>query len=292
LQKTTLGVRLLMKADLADPEFKAWLESEGYYALRNSPLGIVGLHNFIATIGICVGIGKWNYRYRFCYQTLLEAVSALNDWDYQKFEGEPAGFLVRKGEGGDRRGPGSANRMVTELASDTNAMTHFLWRDLSGEFHPLGSMDIPTVHCALRMLRNHQAPVPLRHPYIKEFDERGPGAWSLDSFYTPDYCSLGIVAMIRHLLAQQGLPVAIREDLCHMQGHFAAVLTPVARAVCTALKQPITPDEWDAFGYAAYYEFIKEYDQKPSVSFVPTYRAPEWLRDAVLAGWFRAKSEN
>lgn len=56
----------------------------------------VGIHQFIYTCGIVVGMDETGYEYRYCYHTGAEAAVALMNW-ILKGDEEPAGYIKRKG---------------------------------------------------------------------------------------------------------------------------------------------------------------------------------------------------
>lgn len=83
-----------------------FLEEQGYYNLREIPgKGLCGLHEFIFTIGLCVGLEQYGYEGRYCYpkQLIMESVIAIELWDGTE---DPIGDWVKyKGEGGERLNP-------------------------------------------------------------------------------------------------------------------------------------------------------------------------------------------
>jgi len=75
-----------------------YLESEGYSDLRETPTaGVVGTMPFLFTHAIVCEMDDFGYGYRFCYETKCEADGALSDWAENDYEGEPTGYIVRKG---------------------------------------------------------------------------------------------------------------------------------------------------------------------------------------------------
>lgn len=54
---------------------------------------VCGLHPFIYTWAILVGMSLVGYERRYCYGSLVEAHGALNEWDGV---GHPAGFITMK----------------------------------------------------------------------------------------------------------------------------------------------------------------------------------------------------
>lgn len=81
------------------------LKSMGYIGEKDTDEhGVCAVSpHFIYTVAIVCGINEVGYRYRYCYPTLLDAMSAFNDWDGC---GHPPGnWIKRKGEGGDLPNP-------------------------------------------------------------------------------------------------------------------------------------------------------------------------------------------
>lgn len=77
-----------------DTETRELLIKEGYFGLRQLETGeIWGLKRFIFTTAIVRGINKYGYSSRYCYENLLDAQTAFDDWDGT---GEPTGYIVRK----------------------------------------------------------------------------------------------------------------------------------------------------------------------------------------------------
>ena len=57
---------------------------------------LAGIHRFMFTYGLVVGLTENGYRTRFCYETKEDAVDALSSWDGIGF---PPGFWIKqKGE--------------------------------------------------------------------------------------------------------------------------------------------------------------------------------------------------
>ena len=71
------------------------LLEEGYTTPRQIQThGLCAIHKFIFTTAIVCWIHETGYRYRYCYDTLLEARSALLEWGGK---GDPPGeWIVRK----------------------------------------------------------------------------------------------------------------------------------------------------------------------------------------------------
>ena len=85
---------------------KNFLEPQGYINIRKMPDGsICAVIPYIYTGGLCFNVDFGGIGGRYCYEHLSEAVDALNKWDG---EGDPPGnWIVKKGKGEDRQGPGS-----------------------------------------------------------------------------------------------------------------------------------------------------------------------------------------
>lgn len=77
-----------------------------YDALREVPgHAICGVRRFLFTYGLVVGMDDTGYAGRYCYEFRAEAVDALREWDGI---GDPPGqWIVYKGRGGERMGPGA-----------------------------------------------------------------------------------------------------------------------------------------------------------------------------------------
>jgi hypothetical protein len=83
--------------DIELEEVRDSWEPEGTTNMERMPDGkIVGVHRFIFTHGLMVGLTKAGYDYRFCYGSLVEAQGALRDWKEKGFVGEPTGYIKRK----------------------------------------------------------------------------------------------------------------------------------------------------------------------------------------------------
>ena len=63
------------------------------------------------TWGLFVGVNRIGYSHRYCFPTLLEAAGAYSDWKKNGFEGEPEGYIVRKGLGVDKMGAAYASEI-------------------------------------------------------------------------------------------------------------------------------------------------------------------------------------
>jgi hypothetical protein len=82
-------------------DLKEYLITQDYFDLKEIPgQGMCGLLRMLFTVGLVVGIEEHGYRGRYCYDSLAEAKSALNEWDGT---GDPNyNWIKWKGEGGDR----------------------------------------------------------------------------------------------------------------------------------------------------------------------------------------------
>jgi hypothetical protein len=90
-----------------DAELKTLLDEEGYLLLKEIPgVGICGVRRFLFTWGLMVGLDRWGYSHRYCYESGPEAAKALGAWDGK---GDPEGpWIKRKGLGmEDKLGPGA-----------------------------------------------------------------------------------------------------------------------------------------------------------------------------------------
>ncbi len=82
------------------------LASYGFYNLQVKGPHLCGFYRLAFTTAIVVGVAKQNdpihsgYEYRYCYNSLLEAIVAMDVWDANK-DPEPSGYNVRKGRGID-----------------------------------------------------------------------------------------------------------------------------------------------------------------------------------------------
>jgi hypothetical protein len=77
-----------------EEELLAFLYEEGYRFMREVPdNGICGLMPMLFTTGLFVDLEQSGYSHRFCYETPLEALSALKSWSGV---GDPLEYIVRK----------------------------------------------------------------------------------------------------------------------------------------------------------------------------------------------------
>jgi hypothetical protein len=86
-------------------ELKAALETNGYFNLRWFGNVCVGLHQYLTTCGIVVGLDESSYERRYCYQDRAEAARILEEWDgvqhpggnwiklKGRFDGQPVDML-------------------------------------------------------------------------------------------------------------------------------------------------------------------------------------------------------
>ena len=88
------------------------LTEDGYKCLVPDEDGTYyGLSRLVFTWGLFVKIGRFSYSHRYCYHNLLDAAGAYSDWKKNGFEGEPEGYIVRKGLNGDKRGAAYASEI-------------------------------------------------------------------------------------------------------------------------------------------------------------------------------------
>lgn len=84
-----------------DNAFLNFLKKEGYFELKHiDNVGWCGLYRFAFTIGLVIGMNKYGYVGRYCYEHLSDAKEALKEWDGKN---DPSGPWIKyKGEGGER----------------------------------------------------------------------------------------------------------------------------------------------------------------------------------------------
>ena len=80
--------------DLPD-EQREFYEAMEYTCVCKMHGKIVGLGQFIFTVGIVVGMDETGYEYRFCYGSYAEAFVALANWILTGGD-EPDGYIKRK----------------------------------------------------------------------------------------------------------------------------------------------------------------------------------------------------
>lgn len=80
-------------------QFFEYLKSEGYTDLKIINGKICGIHRFIFTTGLVVGLDEIGYEGRYCYETKSEALTDLESWDGN---GDPSGDWIKyKGSKGE-----------------------------------------------------------------------------------------------------------------------------------------------------------------------------------------------
>lgn len=76
----------------------------GYEVFSRTPSGkICGLLKMMFTTGLVVGISKYGYERRYCYEHFSDALDALKSFTG---EGDPSGPWIKE-KPGDRLGPGA-----------------------------------------------------------------------------------------------------------------------------------------------------------------------------------------
>ena len=81
----------------------ATLERLGYTDLHMRAGKLCGLHRYLFTCGLVVGLDDMGYSHRYCYERHEDALAALKAWDGA---GHPPGpWIKRKGAGGDLLNP-------------------------------------------------------------------------------------------------------------------------------------------------------------------------------------------
>jgi hypothetical protein len=87
-------------------DMKRFLEKQGFVSVKQLKNGEwIGISRMLYTWGLCVGLDKFGYKKRYCYERLSDAVGAVLLYEG---EGDPDGpwIKVKGEEGGDRLGPG------------------------------------------------------------------------------------------------------------------------------------------------------------------------------------------
>ena len=80
------------------------LAREGYRPVRVLPSGVViGVLRQLYTTGLFVGLNKFTYERRYCYEHQVDAVAAFISWDGA---GDPPGMWIKE-KPSDRLGPGA-----------------------------------------------------------------------------------------------------------------------------------------------------------------------------------------
>ena len=95
------------KARSIAPELLAFLMEQGYSDMRLVPgLGVCGLHRYLYTCGIVVGLTAVSYSGRYCYASVQEAMGSFAAWDGQ---GDPPGAWIKYKGATERLGPGASD---------------------------------------------------------------------------------------------------------------------------------------------------------------------------------------
>lgn len=83
-----------------------FLQEQGYIAVKQCENGVwIGVSVQIYTFGLCVGLGEFDYKNRYCYENLGEALRACRLYEG---EGDPSGLWIKmKGRDGEKLGPGA-----------------------------------------------------------------------------------------------------------------------------------------------------------------------------------------
>lgn len=75
-------------------EFKIFLEQMGYTDVRQLPTGEwAAIMPMLFTFGIFIGLDRYSWRTRWCYENLSEAKEALTKWDGK---GDPPGLWIKQ----------------------------------------------------------------------------------------------------------------------------------------------------------------------------------------------------
>jgi len=97
------------------------LVADGYLNIRVfEDHNICAVQRFLFTAGICVGLDKTGYEYRYCYETVEEAVIALATWDGPNSGHPPGNWIKRKGGGEELLGPWFDKQRETVDESNSN----------------------------------------------------------------------------------------------------------------------------------------------------------------------------
>lgn len=82
------------------------LEGFGYSDIHLLPArGLCGIHKLMFTTGLVVGMDRYGYVGRYCYEHERDARAALAAWNGR--DDPPGPWIKWKGEGGERLGPGA-----------------------------------------------------------------------------------------------------------------------------------------------------------------------------------------
>jgi hypothetical protein len=90
------------------------LEREGYIGIRQITNGEwIGIMRMNYTYGLCVGMDESGYKGRYCYERILDAMTAARVYEG---EGDPIGPWIKyKGEDEERMGPGAKEKVGWHL---------------------------------------------------------------------------------------------------------------------------------------------------------------------------------
>ena len=89
---------------MIEEKFSTFLKENGYFDIREtgSEHGVIALERFCFTVGIVCQLNWVSRGYRYCYHTLLEAQSAMDDWEKTNYQSHPPGkWIKRRGKGED-----------------------------------------------------------------------------------------------------------------------------------------------------------------------------------------------
>lgn len=78
-----------------DIELNKFLEEQGYTDLIELNGELCGIMKFLFTTGLIVGLTRYGYRVRFCYEFTNEARVALERWDGVHYP--PGNWIKAKG---------------------------------------------------------------------------------------------------------------------------------------------------------------------------------------------------
>lgn len=82
---------------------RAILVGQGYRHLADRAGVLTGVHSFVYTFGLMVGVHVEGYERRYCYEFEIDAILALNAWDGHGHPGGP--WIKCKGLGIDMLNP-------------------------------------------------------------------------------------------------------------------------------------------------------------------------------------------
>jgi hypothetical protein len=98
-----------MSSPVLTDDLKLFLHHNGYSFLREQEVEmmngscIVGLRRFLYSVGLCYGIDDDGFVGRYCFETMSEAIHALEKWNGQKFP--PGDWIKHKGHVGEFSNP-------------------------------------------------------------------------------------------------------------------------------------------------------------------------------------------